>query len=89
MPSLEHFVTALARHGFRDIVVEDISWRTAPSLAHAPFTVLTFVIKKRLAGEPLSRHSIGNLKASLLALILGLDRPAFSYYLITGTRGEA
>ena len=87
MPELENFVAALESHGFRDIVVEDISWRVAPSLAHAPFAVLTFIVKKLLTGEPLKRHSINNLKASLLALTLGINRSKFSYYLISGTRG--
>jgi ubiquinone/menaquinone biosynthesis C-methylase UbiE len=85
MPAIEAFVHALQRHGFRDIIVENISWRVAPSLAHAPLTVLTFVIKKVLAGEPFNRHSINNLKASLLALMLGLNRSKFSYCLISGT----
>jgi cyclopropane fatty-acyl-phospholipid synthase-like methyltransferase len=89
MPALIPFVEALRRHGFRDIVVEDISWRVAPSLAHAPLAVLTFVIKKVLAGEPLNRHSVNNLKASLLAPLLGLNRSKFSYCLISGTLGRS
>lgn len=88
MPVIEDFVAALERSGFRDIVIEDISWRTAPSLAHAPFAVLTFLLKKMLAREPLNRHSINNLKASLLALVLGLNRSGFSYCLISGTLEE-
>ena len=84
MPVLESFVAGLERQGFRDIIVEDISWRVAPSLAHAPFAVLSFVLKKLLAGEPLKRQSINNLKASLLALALGLNRSKFSYCLISG-----
>lgn len=87
MPALDCFVAALARQGFRDVVVEDISWRVAPSLAHAPFAVLGFVLKKMFAGEPLKRHSVNNLKASLLALAIGLNRPKFSYCLISGRRG--
>ena len=87
MPELASFVAALERQGFRDVVVEDISWRVAPSLAHAPFAVFTFVVKKMLAGEPLKRHSINNLKASLLALTLGINRSKFSYCLISGKRG--
>ncbi len=89
MPAIDGFVGALARNGFRDIVVEDISWRVAPSLAHSPFAVLTFIIKKMLTGEPLYPHSINNLKASLLALMLGLNRSKFSYCLISGTLGDA
>ncbi len=88
MPVLDSFVAGLERQGFRDIIVEDISWRVAPSLAHAPFAVLSFVFKKLLAGEPMKRQSINNLKASLLALALGLNQTKFSYCLISGTSGE-
>ncbi len=88
MPILDIFVATLERQGFRDIVVEDISWRVVPSLAHAPFAVLSFVFKKLLAGEPLKRQSINNLKASLLALALGLNRTKFSYCLISGRAGD-
>ncbi|HEX8735777.1 MAG TPA: methyltransferase domain-containing protein [Pyrinomonadaceae bacterium] len=87
MPALEYFVAALRKQGFRDIVVEDVSWRVAPSLAHAPFAVFTFILKNFLAGKPLKRQSINNLKASLLAPALGLNRSKFSYCLISGTRG--
>jgi len=89
MPAVESFVAALRRHGFRDIMVEDISWRVAPSLAHAPLAVLTFVSKKLFAGQTLNRHSLSNLRASLAALVLGLSRSSFSYCLISGTLAEA
>jgi ubiquinone/menaquinone biosynthesis C-methylase UbiE len=87
MPAVEHFVAALKKQGFREIVIEDISWRVAPSLAHAPFAVFTFLVKKFLAAEPLKQKSIGNLKASLLAPVLGANRSKFGYYLISGKRG--
>lgn len=87
MPTLGSFVAALERHGFKYIVVEDISRRVAPSLFHAPFAVLGFIFKKFLAGERLKQKSVNNLKASLLALALGLNRRKFSYCLISGQRG--
>jgi len=86
MPALDYFVAGLKRHNFGDIVVEDMSWRVAPSLAHAPYAVVTFLLKKFFAGEPLKQKSIGNLKASLLAPVLGLNRSKFGYYLISGRR---
>jgi len=84
MPVLEFFVDTLERHRFSDIVIEDISWRVAPSLAHAPSAVATFILTKLLSGEPLKRHSINNLRASLLASVLGMNRSKFSYCLISG-----
>lgn len=86
MANLDEFVRTLEKNGMRDVVVEDISWQIAPSVAHAPFAVLTFIAKKMLAGEKLKPRSINNLKASLLALPLGLNRSKISYCLISGTR---
>ncbi len=88
MPVVDDFVAALERQGFQDISVEDISRQVAPSLAHAPFAVFSFILKKMLDGEALKPQSINNLKASLLALALGLNRSKFSYYLISGQRGD-
>lgn len=85
-PTLEKFTAALEKHGFREIVVEEISWRIVPSLVHAPFSVVSFILKKMLAGERLKPHSINNLKASLLALLLGLHRAKIGYYLISAVR---
>lgn len=87
MPVLENFVEALKKRRFQEITVEDISWQVAPSLGHAPFAVLGFICKNLLAGKKLNRHRINNLKASLWALTLGLNRSKFSYCLISGKRG--
>lgn len=86
MATFETFIAVLEKHGFREIVVEDISWRVAPSLAHAPFSVFGFVVKKWLANEGLKPQSVNNLKASLLASVLGMNRAKFSYCLISGSR---
>lgn len=87
LPTLEYFVDALKKQGFRDVAVEDISWRAAPSVAHAPFAVFSFIVKKILAGERLTRQRINNLKASLLAPVVSLNRSKLGYYLISGKRG--
>ena len=86
MPVSTDFVGALERNGFKEIRVEDISWRAAPSMAHAPFAVLTFVLRKLLTGSPLEHASLQNLNASILSMVLGLHRSKFSYLLISGRR---
>lgn len=88
MPSLDPFLAALRRHGFKNICVEDISWRIAPSVAHAPFAVLSFILKKWWRGEMMNEQSRNNLQASLLAPVIGMNRNKFRYCLITGTAGE-
>ena len=78
MFGLNQFIATLEKHGFQDILVEDISWRVAPSVAHAPFAVASFLIKKFMAGEKLKPQSKKNLKASLLTVPLGLNRSKFA-----------
>ncbi|MEZ5425416.1 MAG: methyltransferase domain-containing protein [Pyrinomonadaceae bacterium] len=84
MPVLDDFISALKKNGFREILVEDISWRVAPTLAQAPFAILSFIAKSWLAGKKLNHQSKNNLKASLLAVNIGLYRKKFSYFLISG-----
>ena len=86
MPTLQAFVQALKKHGFGNVIVEDLSWRAAISVAHAPFAVVSFVIKKLLLGESLNKESRSNLKASLLTLMIGISRRKFRYCLVTCTR---
>jgi SAM-dependent methyltransferase len=86
MPTLPLFIEALKRHGFSDVVLEDMSWRAAVSVAHAPFAVLTFVLRKLFAGERLKTESLNNLKASLLTLAIGASRSKFRYCLVSAVR---
>jgi len=86
MPTLQPFMEALKAHGFQNVVVEDLSWRAAISVAHAPFAVVSFLVKKLLARQLTSRKSQSNLKASLLALVIGISRRKFRYCLVTCER---
>ncbi len=87
LAQIEHFAEALARHGFTNITVEDISWRVAPSALHAPVTVLWFTVKKVLGRRTLSEQSINNLKGSLFSAFLGANRRKFGYYIVSATKG--
>lgn len=72
--------------GFSDIVIEDISFRVAPSVLHVPFAITGFIFKKILNGESLKAQSIKNLKGSLFALLSGVQMNNFGYYIITCTK---
>lgn len=86
MPALEHFLSALDRNGFTDIVAEDVSWQAALSVAHAPFAVISFISKRLLTREPLTRHTVNNLRSSLLAPVIGISRTKFRYCMISGIK---
>lgn len=87
MASLDSFVATLQKYGLRDVSVRDVSWRIAPSVAHAPFAVTSFIVKNLLENKTLKPQSINNLKGSLLSLVLGMNRSKFSYCLISGRKG--
>lgn len=72
--------------GFRKIIIEDISFRVAPSVLHVPFAISGFVLKKILNGEKLKPQTINNLKGSLFALLSGVQMNNFGYYIITCTK---
>jgi len=76
----------LQQLGFKDISIEDVSWRVAPSVFHVPFAIPSFIVKQFLKGRTINKQSWNNLKASFFALIAGLHRNAFGYYIITATK---
>jgi len=72
--------------GFKNITIEDVSFRVAPSVLHVPFAITGFIAKKLLNKETLKPESIKNLKGSLFALLSGVQMNNFGYYIITCTK---
>lgn len=71
---------------FKNIQIQEISWNIAPSVLHAPFVILTYLIYALFGKVPLKKQNLNNLKASFLALFTGLFRKKFGYYLIWGEK---
>jgi hypothetical protein len=69
--------------GFKNILIEDISFRVAPSVMHVPFATLGFMLRKALKGEAIRAQSLNNLKGSVYALLSGMHLRAFGYYMIS------
>jgi MPBQ/MSBQ methyltransferase len=86
MMHIEELADLFKRTGFRDVQCENISWRVAPSVAHVPFVIAKFMLKKKLKGEKLLPQSIRNLKGSFQTLLLGLRQRDFGYYLVTAQK---
>ena len=72
--------------GFKNIKIEDISFRVAPSVLHVPFTIVSFILKKIFSFKTLKRESLHNLKGSFYALLSGLHMKSFGYYIISCTK---
>ena len=72
---------------FEAIKIDEVSLNIAPSVAHVPFTVVSFLLKEFFAGkEPMTKERWDNLKSPLLTMILGLARSHFGYYFVSGTK---
>lgn len=85
-PSLPAFMGKLQELGFRQLQVRDISWQIAPSVMHSPGLVFFFALKKLLQGERLNSVRRRHLLACLVALVIGMHRADFGYYLVTGRK---
>ncbi len=84
--SIQTIESALEQIGFKNIKVEDVSFRVAPSVLHVPFAITGFILKKLFRKESLKSQSWKNLKGSLFALLSGLHMNDFGYYLITAEK---
>lgn len=79
--------SSMERIGFKETEVQDISFRVAPSVAHVPFTVLSFLIKELLfSKKKMTQERWNNLKSPLLTMIIGLAQRDFGYYLVSGKK---
>jgi MPBQ/MSBQ methyltransferase len=76
----------LTNIGFKNINIEDVSFRVAPSVLHVPLAITGFIVKKLFKGESLKPHSLQNLKGSLFALLSGVQMNNFGYYIISCTK---
>ncbi|MBK9014686.1 MAG: hypothetical protein IPM82_11725 [Saprospiraceae bacterium] len=47
-----------------------------------------FILKKTMQGERLNRVRLGHLKACLLALVVGMHRKDYGYFVVTGRKNE-
>ncbi|MGV3460422.1 MAG: methyltransferase domain-containing protein [Flavobacterium sp.] len=76
----------LYKIGFKNIAIEDASFRVAPSVLHVPFAIGGFILRKIFKGDELKPQSLQNLKGSLFALLSGVQMNNFGYYIITCTK---
>jgi ubiquinone/menaquinone biosynthesis C-methylase UbiE len=88
LADLQSLLTTLRKTGFKNIQVEDASWRVAPSFAHIPWVSFCFYWDVFRKGElfRLDRQRLNNALAPALGMIMGLSRRHFGYYIITGEK---
>ena len=84
---IHQFESALARQGFEDIRVEDISWRIVPSVMHIPWVTTRFLIKELFVERlRMNRVRWGHILACVLSPVVGMARSRFGYYLVTARK---
>ncbi len=76
----------LKKIGFKEVIIEDVSFRTAISVLHVPFAISGFLLKNFFKRKPVKPQSWNNLKASFFALLSGLHMRDFGYYIITARK---
>ena len=84
---LAAFREEATRLGFRDLRVDDVSWRVAPSVAFVPPVAAGFLWNELVVRRTrLTRRRWGTALAPLLGMVLGAARSTLGYYLVTATR---
>lgn len=84
--TIHNTIVDLKNVGFKNVEVEDVSFKVAPSVLHVPFAIVGFMLKKLWKNRTLKKESLHNLKGSFYALLSGLHMKSFGYYLITCTK---
>jgi SAM-dependent methyltransferase len=84
---LDRFVASLEDAGFRDIRVEDLRWRVAPSAFHIPVVTIRFLYQQLIRGRNrLTRERWNNVLGPILGALLGLPGGQLGYYMITAVK---
>lgn len=89
LANLDQYVQAMRDAGFVNIKVEDVSWKIAPSFLHIPFVFLKFYWNRWIGKDktPMNQERRNNANAPLWGMLMGLARPYFGYYIISGEKG--
>lgn len=84
---LQLFFARLVKLGFREIRVEHLQMRVAPSVAHVPWVTLKFLVIDVVFGErAMTRARWNNVLAPLLLPLVSAPLGPMSYCMITATK---
>jgi SAM-dependent methyltransferase len=85
---LRQFTERLERLGFRQIAVEELQLRVAPSVLHIPWVTLKFLVTDVLLGErTMTRARWNNVLAPLLLPLVSAPLGPMSYCMVSATKG--
>lgn len=85
-PERGPFLEALSNCGFRNIHVEDLSFRIAPCAFHGLPLMLRTLFERWYSRKPISRLESAHLRSCMLGILLGTQLDLFRYCLITAEK---
>lgn len=84
---LHRFTGRLEQLGFRDIAVEHLQWRVAPSVAHIPWVTLRFLVTNVMMNtQKMTRARWNNILAPVLLPLVSAPLGPMTYCIITATK---
>jgi MPBQ/MSBQ methyltransferase len=84
---LNLFTARLEQLGFKDITVEHLQLRVAPSVAHIPWVTLNFLLTELVAGKrKMTRARWNNVLAPVLLPLVSAPLGPMTYCMITATK---
>jgi hypothetical protein len=84
---LNQFTARLESLGFKDITVEHLQLRVAPSVAHIPWVTLKFLLTELVAGKrKMTRARWNNVLAPVLLPLVSAPLGPMTYCMITATK---
>jgi MPBQ/MSBQ methyltransferase len=88
LAQLDQFTNRLEQLGFKDITVERLQMRVAPSVVHIPWVTLRFLLTDVVFGKrKMTRARWNNVLAPVLLPLVSAPLGPMEYYMITATKG--
>jgi len=84
--NIDDFTEAMYSVGFKNIVVEDISWRIAPSVLHVPWVSIKYLFTHLFSKKGSKKFQALHFIAPMMGLVVGLHRKHYGYYLVTANK---
>jgi MPBQ/MSBQ methyltransferase len=89
LAQLHRFTARLEQLGFREITVENLQMRVAPSVAHIPWVTLKFLLTDVLFGKrAMTRARWNNVLAPVLLPLVSAPLGPMTYCMITATKSQ-
>lgn len=84
--NIDDFTQAMGAVGFKDIVIEDASWRVAPSVLHVPWVSIKYLFTHIFSRTGNKRIQFSHFLAPMMGLFVGLQRKHYAYYIISAKK---